>query len=238
MLYTNWNYYLLRKPHWIASTFGPQQSILDYFQTPEQLQSIIQKDSDFDKYSQFCYLEDFTKCDFVIFINNQISQFTKEQEFWLLNRLDNDTGGFLYFAKNPQIYSFYKEQQHQWEIQKMYLAEVQGNPFFKTDKQSMVIDSPIMHHRFDDQKMIVITDKEDENKWRWDCHKVSTTIELIRHDKIQNTSLLSVMINKWIRHQIRVHCKSIGAPILWDIIYWPKPPLSDFLHLWSIGMKN
>jgi len=238
MLYSNQNYTLLRKPHGIASTFWQQQSILDYFQTPKQLQSIIQKDSDFEKYNSYCYIDGYVlENDFSIFTNNQTSKFTKEQEYGLLNRLDNDTGGFLYFAKNTQIYSFYKEQQHQWEIQKMYLAEVEGNPFFKTDKQYITIDLPIMHHRFDDQKMIVITDKEDEKNWRWDCHNVSTTIELIKYDKAKNTSLLNIMIHKWIRHQIRVHCKSIWAPIIWDPIYWHKPAISPFLHLRSIWMK-
>lgn len=112
MIYTNKDYYLLRKPHGIASTFGEQQSILDMFQDKELLQTIIQNNSDFDKYSPYCYLDGYTKEDDITsFLTNQTTQFTKEQEYGLLNRLDNDTGGFLYFAKTPEIYRFYKEQQ-------------------------------------------------------------------------------------------------------------------------------
>ncbi len=235
MLYSNQNYTLLRKPHKVASTFWEQQSILDYFGDIQQLQSIL--NSDFDQYSSYCYLDGYTQESFDTFLRNQTTKFTKEQEYGLLNRLDNDTGGFLYFAKNPESYQLYKQQQKQWEIQKIYLAQVHGNPFFKSDEKSIIITTPIMHHRFDDQKMIVITDEKDKNQGRWEQHLVSTTIELLSYDKEKNISLLRVMIHKWIRHQIRVHLKSIGAPIVGDKLYGPKPPISDILHLRSIGMK-
>lgn len=238
MLYSNKNYTLLRKPHKIASTFGEQQSILDYFSSPQELQTIIQNNSDFDQWQSYCYLDGYTKdVNFTSFVNNQTTQFTKEQEYWLLNRLDNDTWGFLYFAKNPQSYQLYKDQQKKWEIQKMYLAEVYGNPFFKANSIITTIETPIMHHRFDEEKMIVLIDEKDKNNGRWIPHKVSTTIELIDYNKEKNTSLLRIMIHKGTRHQIRVHCKSIWAPIVGDPLYWPKPLISDTLHLRSIGMK-
>lgn len=48
----------------------------------------------------------------------------------------------------------------------MYLAEVHGNPFFKTSEKTLNITFPIMHHRFDDQKMIVLVDEKDEIQGR------------------------------------------------------------------------
>lgn len=48
----------------------------------------------------------------------------------------------------------------------MYLAEVHGNPFFKTTESTIEINKPIMHHRFDDQKMIVVIDKKDKIQGR------------------------------------------------------------------------
>lgn len=236
MIYWNKNYYLLRKPHWVASSFGNQQSILDYFNKPKQFQSII-NNSDFYKYNSYCYIDNYTKENLDSFIINQTIQFTKEQEYWLLNRLDNDTWWFLYFAKNMESFQVYKEQQKKWQIQKMYLAEVYGNPFFKTSKNKLIITKPIMHHRFNDQKMIILTDEKRKNQWRWEPHQVSTIIELISYNKQKNTTLIRVMIKKWIRHQIRIHCKSIWAPILGDKLYGPKPVIWDILHLRSIGMK-
>jgi 23S rRNA-/tRNA-specific pseudouridylate synthase len=238
MLYSNEFYYLLRKPHGIASTFGQQASILDYFQHPHRLQTYLQENSDFDTYRSYCYLDGYTQqLDYVAFVEGQKTQFTQSQEFWLLNRLDNDTWGFLYFAKDPEVYTMYKEHQQIWLINKMYLAEVSGNPFFKTNDKEITIETPIMHHQFDRQRMIVVQEKQDQNKGRGELHKVSTKIKLISYDKSKNTSLLLVTIHKGMRHQIRVHCKSKGCPILWDILYGPKPPVYDFLHLRSIGMN-
>lgn len=238
MLYSNQNYYILRKPNGIASSFGLQQSILDFFKSPAQLQSIIQNNSDFNKYHSYCYIDAYIlDQDISLFIENQTTQFTKEQEYGLLNRLDNDTGWFLYFAKNTESFRLYKEQQQKWELQKMYLAQVHGNPFFKTNETKIIIDKPIMHHSFDDQKMIVVATPADKSKGRWSLHHVATSLELIKHNTETNTSLLRVMIHKWIRHQIRIHCKSIWAPIVWDKLYGPKPPISDILHLRSIGIK-
>ena len=238
MIYSNDIYYLVWKPHGFASTFGQQESLLDLFSSPDKFKIFIQNNSDFSKYYSYCYLEWYKEIDIFSFLHNQTRLFNKDQEYGLLNRLDNDTWGFLYFAKNPEIYGLYKAQQSKWAIQKVYLAQVHGNPFFKSSDTTMTIETPIMHHAFDDQKMITVATDADQTKGRWSLHHVATTLELISYDQQTNTSLLRVTIHKWVRHQIRIHCKSIGAPILWDILYGPKPPQSSYLNLRSIGMKN
>jgi 23S rRNA-/tRNA-specific pseudouridylate synthase len=58
------------------------------------------------------------------FIKNQKSNFTKEQEYGLLNRLDNATSGFLYFAKNKDFYDKFKKLQKEEKIEKVYYAKV------------------------------------------------------------------------------------------------------------------
>jgi len=63
---------------------------LDYFEDLQQLQTIL--NSDFDQYSSYCYLDGYTQESLVTFLKNQTTQFTKQQEYGLLNRLDNDTG--------------------------------------------------------------------------------------------------------------------------------------------------
>jgi 23S rRNA-/tRNA-specific pseudouridylate synthase len=60
----------------------------------------------------------------VNFTKNQLTNFTKEQEYGLLNRLDNDTSGFLYFAKNNNIFSEFKTLQKQEKVNKIYYAKV------------------------------------------------------------------------------------------------------------------
>jgi len=240
-IYSDQNFYFFWKPQGIPSTFGQEKSLLDYFDDISILQEILNNNkynSDF----QFClpYMSlDLLKKEEGLqsFVINQIKNFTRDQEYGLLNRLDNETWGFLYFAKTPATIGLYKDLQSQNKIEKIYLAQVHGNPFFKSQNTQMTIDAPIMHHRFDDQKMIVITDDLDKKNGRWDIHMLSTSIELINYDPERNISLIHAVIHKGIRHQIRIHCKSIGAPILWDSLYGPKPVKSENLCLWSIGMK-
>ncbi|MBP6085632.1 hypothetical protein KA478_00145 [Patescibacteria group bacterium] len=43
-----------------------------------------------------------------------------------MNRLDNDTAGYLYFAKDKKIFDAYKTQQDAHQIYKLYLCDVQG----------------------------------------------------------------------------------------------------------------
>ena len=54
-------------------------------------------------------------------------------------------------------------------------------------------------------------------------------------EKDKNISVLEIKIKKWIRHQIRVHLKSIWYPILWDKLYnKSKKDKTDILNLWSV----
>ncbi|MDR2415997.1 MAG: hypothetical protein LBD75_05330 [Candidatus Peribacteria bacterium] len=45
----------------------------------------------------------------------------------MLNRLDNETSGLLYFAKNPRVYQQFKALQATFHINKYYVAEVYGD---------------------------------------------------------------------------------------------------------------
>jgi 23S rRNA-/tRNA-specific pseudouridylate synthase len=91
--------------------------------------------------------------------------------------LDNDTQGFLYFAKDLPTYDKYKQLQAQNKVEKHYIAQVQGRfcpPFVKEGLQSSVagdpkgggflIDYPIMHRSL--EKMIAIKDAKDVKKGR------------------------------------------------------------------------
>jgi 23S rRNA-/tRNA-specific pseudouridylate synthase len=90
-------YYFVRKPHGIPSTFGEQYSFLE---------QIAQEKPPF-----FAALQ---------------QHFSKEQEYGLLNRLDNDTAGLLYFAKTPEIKQKYKDAQAEKKLSKIYMCDVVG----------------------------------------------------------------------------------------------------------------
>lgn len=202
-------FYYYWKPNWIPTTYGKDKSFLDF----------LEEKNFFDK-------------DTYIKLKNN---FWSKQEFGLVNRLDNDTWWLLFFAKNEKIFQNYKKLQTKLLVSKIYIADVQWNPFFKVKNKTINIDYPIMHHKFEDNRMICILSEKDINLWRWKKHIVQTEIELLYYDEEKNISTLQVRIKKWIRHQIRIHLKSIGSPILGDKIYNKKSDY-NWLHLWSIWM--
>lgn len=196
-------FFYLWKIAWIPSSFWKEKSVLDLLEREE--------------------LD-------LNFIKNQKSNFTKEQEYGLLNRLDNATSGFLYFAKNKDFYDKFKKLQKEEKIEKVYYAKVTWDFNF----QSKIIDFPIMHKN--KTKMIAIKNKTDIKKWRWKQHFVKTYIEKIFYDKNENTTWLKVIIKKWIRHQIRCHLASVWFPIEGDDLYWWEK--ADKLYLFSVGIGD
>lgn len=240
------DFYFFRKPHYVASAFWKEKSFLDYvfidnIDLPNKSPTYDDLDETLLKYinQQIVDLhiesiQDTQQQQTII--NNLKIIFWESQEYWLLNRLDNDTWWLLYFAKSIEIYDNYKYKQTQNLLTKFYIAQVGGNPFYKTDDKEIIVDYPIMHHKFSEDRMIYIKEPWDIAKWSWKQHIVSTNISLLNFDKDTNISTLLVSISKWIRHQIRVHLSSLWCPIIWENIY-SNHKTQDFLHLWSIGFK-
>ncbi len=204
-------FYYFWKPEGIPSTFGKQKCFINSL-----LESMDKK--------------------IIAIISWQQEMFTKDEEYGLVNRLDNDTSWLLYFAKTPLIKQQYKQAQAEWKIQKYYIADVYGN----YSPESQKISSPIWHHKFSNDRMVVISDKRttDENnkKFKWKLHHVDTYIEKLYYDEKLNITTLLVKISKWIRHQIRSHLSSIWYPIVWEKIYIKKKQI-DKLHLFSIWLE-
>ena len=170
-------------------------------------------------------------------INSQLEFFWKEKELWLLNRLDWPTTGLLYFAKNPRIYSKFRELQKEWKIDKYYVAEVYWNIQNWVNENWNVINYPIMHHRYNDDRMVVIRWDWDSSKWKWNVHEVKTEICEIDYNERDNLSTALIKIHKWIRHQIRVHLSAIWYPIWGDTLYCKSKNQSfDKLQLFSVWM--
>ncbi len=202
-------FYYFRKPAGIASTFGQKKSFIDMLLAS-------------------------TDRDITAIMSWQQEMFSEKEEYWLLNRLDNDTSWLLYFAKTPLFKSRYKTAQQNLDIQKYYIADVYGE--YPVEHQE--ISYPIWHHKNSDDRMVVILDPKQTDKTKWNkLHNVTTHIEKLYYDAQDNTTTLLVSISKWIRHQIRAHLSSVWYPIVWEKIY-VKTKKHGHLHLYSVWLER
>jgi 23S rRNA pseudouridine1911/1915/1917 synthase len=156
-----------------------------------------------------------------------MKNFGKEEELWLLNRLDNETAGFLYFAKTQEAYATYRNLQSEWKVNKRYIAQIHGTP----KESAFEITIPVMHHKHKEDRMIVIHSYKDKHKWRSKVHKPSTIVKVLHTDK-NNVSTLLVGIYKWVRHQIRVHLAGVGYPVIGDTLYGKDK------HKWNLRLRS
>lgn len=136
----------------------------------------------------------------------------KKEEGGLLNRLDNETGGIVLFAKNDEAFKYYHKEMKNYNINKIYTTIVQGLPKNKYG----IINCPIAHHYKNIKKMVVINEQSNI-KYRGKPREAITEWKLIKiKDK---EAILEIKIQKGVRHQIRVHLSYIGLPIIGDKLY-------------------
>lgn len=120
----------------------------------------------------------------------------------IVHRLDKDTTGILLAAKTSQCHAKLVEIFSQRRIEKDYLAICVGTP------KEGLIDAPIKRHPVHRKEMAVCPSEGKEAK--------SICRVLKKNEKI---SLVEVQLLTGRTHQIRVHLKHVGAPVLGDPVY-------------------
>ncbi|MGE5329976.1 MAG: RluA family pseudouridine synthase [Deltaproteobacteria bacterium] len=126
-------------------------------------------------------------------------------------RLDKDTSGIVIFAKNAFIQESIIQQMNVGSVQKTYLAIVEGIP----SPESAKIDAPISRL----PGSIISRQVSQNGEHAITDYKVIT--------KFNGYSLLEVKPETGRTHQIRVHMKHIGHPIIGDTLYGNKSELID-----------
>ncbi|KKS25156.1 MAG: hypothetical protein A3G02_03425 [Candidatus Yanofskybacteria bacterium RIFCSPLOWO2_12_FULL_44_13b] len=145
----------------------------------------------------------------------------------ILHRLDKETSGLIIIAKNQSSFDYFKNLFQTHGISKNYYALVYGQP----KEKSGTIDLPL--GRIGLKRTTQITGKKLIDK----KESVTEYAVLKLFDKY---SLLDVSPKTGRTHQIRVHLKSIGHPIVGDFVYAPKDwPLPEglnhlFLHAYKL----
>jgi len=128
-------------------------------------------------------------------------------ELLLVHRLDRDTSGVMVFAMTPHAQRNLSMQFEQRATKKTYVARVAG----EVAEKSGEIDLPL----------IVDWPNRPRQKVCHDTGKPALT-EWTRTKVGNGESLLRLVPKTGRSHQLRVHCLSMGHPILGDPIYAPQ----------------
>ena len=129
-----------------------------------------------------------------------------------INRLDKDTSGLLILARHSLSASFLSKMVAERQIHRQYLAIAKG-----FTPQEDTITAPIA--RADDS---TIERCVDFDKGDYAC----THFFRLHYNPILDCSLLTLTLETGRTHQIRVHLKYIGHPLLGDFLYYP-----DFAYM-------
>lgn len=128
----------------------------------------------------------------------------RPQEFRLVHRLDRDTSGVMVLAQTVEAQRALSEQWFERDVEKQYLAIVRGQP----QDDSGHIAAPIGEDpkRVGRMRIDQKDGKPSETRWR--------VVE-----RLGVASLVRCWPLTGRQHQIRVHMKLIGYPLLVDPLY-------------------
>ena len=142
-------------------------------------------------------------------------------KIWVVHRLDKDTSGLLLFARNEIAHKFLSQLFENRQIEKKYIGLVVGRPAATQGH----IEAPLAEHPAKNGTMLVYAKgKASHTEYRGLQH-------------FSRYSLLSFTLHTGRTHQIRVHCKYAGHPIVCDPLYGDNKPilLSDFKKKFKLG---
>ncbi len=142
----------------------------------------------------------------------------------IVHRLDKNTSGLLIIAKNDLSHSFLSNCLKEHSINRIYYALVEG--VVKNDKG--VINAPLGRSEKDRKKRCVTTKNSKEAITNYDVIK-----------RYKKYTLIKLKLETGRTHQIRVHMKHIGHPVVGDDVYGKEDKkfglMGQLLHSKSIG---
>lgn len=143
----------------------------------------------------------------------------------IVHRIDKDTSGLLMVAKNDIAHRSLVNQLVKKTVTRKYVALVHGN----IPHDYGTIEAPIGRNKNDRQSMAVVDDGKE----------AVTHFNVLEH--FNNYTLVECELETGRTHQIRVHMKYIGFPLVGDPNYGPKKTLNiggQALHAGIIGFEH
>jgi 23S rRNA pseudouridine1911/1915/1917 synthase len=127
----------------------------------------------------------------------------KSFRFRPIHRLDQETSGTLAIAKNPFIHQQISEQMQAHQVKKEYIALVHG----VMESEEGTVNAPIDRDPEEPHIRIV----------------TETGYAAVTHYQVERRFRAATMVRLWLEtgrtHQIRVHMKHLGHPLIGDKFY-------------------
>jgi 23S rRNA pseudouridine1911/1915/1917 synthase len=130
-------------------------------------------------------------------------------KIFTVHRLDKDTSGLIVFAKDETTHKFLSQAFEGRDVEKLYLGLVNGTMMNREGR----IDVPIMEHPGKTTLMM----PHKKGKTSLTDYKVVEEFGMF--------SLVEFQIHTGRTHQIRVHSKYVGNPIVCDELYGDGQPV-------------
>ena len=159
----------------------------------------------------------------LLYHSKNLSSINGEFRPGIVHRIDADTTGLLMIAKNDKAHKILADQLKEKTTHRVYYALVWG----VINNETGTIDAPIGRDPKDRKKMAVTPDNSKE---------AITHFRVI--ERYKNATLIELKLETGRTHQIRVHMKYIGHPVVNDPVYSNKPLFDDSgqcLHAKELG---
>ncbi|MGE5519941.1 MAG: RluA family pseudouridine synthase [Candidatus Dadabacteria bacterium] len=155
-----------------------------------------------------------------------LKQMLKEKygEIFTVHRLDKETSGLIVFALNEQMHKHLSQQFESRETKKIYNGFVLGNPA----QSEGTINEPISEHPHKRGVMTVYKKGKES----------ITEYKVLDSYRLYSWMEFRILTGR--THQIRVHMKHIGHPIVCDEVYGDGKPvyISSFKSRYKISKSD
>ena len=158
----------------------------------------------------------------LMYHSKDLSDINGEFRPGIVHRIDADTTGLLIVAKNNKAHEILAKELEEKKTHRIYYALVWG--VIKNDTGT--IDAPIGRSKNDRKKMDVVEDGK------------SAVTHFRVLERYKNACLVELKLETGRTHQIRVHMKYIGHPVVNDEVYSNKKLFDNTgqcLHAKEIG---